>query len=101
MKLVIALKLFDFISDSCVVHPTVRHFHRQCNKEYSWSDEDEGCYDVSWSAFNGTERNCQKMKDGKSAWTYHTALDLKGTPFWGKFHNYWGGGKGLFIKQIQ
>ena len=77
---------------SCTVHPAVKHFQQACSKTYSWSNEDEGCYDVSWRPVNESTEECRKSNPD-SHWAYHTAWQLKGTPFWGMFHNYWGGGK--------
>lgn len=42
------------------------------------------------------ESDVEKLPDDhQSPWVWQSALRLNGTPFWGLFASYWGGGKRL------
>ncbi|KAK3717327.1 hypothetical protein QZH41_011561, partial [Actinostola sp. cb2023] len=58
---------------------------------YSWENEDEGAYRPSWITVNKTLQESLE-KDKKSSWVWRTAWDLQGSPYWGRFATYWGGG---------
>ncbi|XP_014663633.1 PREDICTED: polycystic kidney disease protein 1-like 2 [Priapulus caudatus] len=61
----------------------------RCNTEYSFSNEDEGDYGIGWAPLNYSRVPAPKPH---SDYTYNTALDLFGAPFWGEMYWYWGGG---------
>lgn len=67
----------------------------ECNSFYSWEKEDEGEYLEGWVKNPGakTKKNDTATEKQKNAWQYHTAWELKGTPYWAGFSTYWGGGR--------
>ena len=74
---------------------------KECISAYSWEDEDEGKYKAGWIPLNKTELESLGT-NYKSPWTWQSAWDLKGTPYWGKFAYYWGGGRARdFLERIQ
>jgi hypothetical protein len=62
----------------------------ECNADYEWDIEDKDSYHSSWKPFG---KNDTENPKSKSPWYYRSAWELKGTPYWGSFASYWGGGK--------
>jgi len=60
-----------------------------CTTYYSWEDEEEGAFRPGWAPMEVSD--AEKLPD--NPWIWQSALRLNGTPFWGKFASYWGGGK--------
>ena len=46
----------------------------------------------NWKLFND-RKEIEKAKKKHDPWVWQTAWDLKGTPYWGVFATYWGGGE--------
>ena len=63
----------------------------ECNVPYDWENEQVEPFEPYWNP------NSNKSVEGLelSSWTYQTQWKLKGTPYWGYFATYWGGGKPL------
>ncbi|XP_031568814.1 polycystin-1-like [Actinia tenebrosa] len=85
------LRLLKVKPGNCVIHPVLEKHVYSCSAKYSWEKEDESPYLPGWVAVNETMQE-ELKKDKKSPWVWRSAWDLKGTPYWGIFNTYWGGG---------
>ena len=63
-----------------------------CNAAYDTDHEDKDDYETGWATMNESRKDLLTEKEKKSPWVYQSAWKLKGTPFWGMFASYWGGG---------
>jgi len=61
-----------------------------CTTYYSWEDEEEGAFDPGWDPIEVSDA---EKPPPDNPWIWQSALRLNGTPFWGMFASYWGGGK--------
>lgn len=84
-----------FFIGNCAIHPALESHVYSCSALYSWEKEDESPYLPGWVAANETMQE-ELKKDKTSPWVWRSAWDLKGTPYWGAFSTYWGGGKSHF-----
>lgn len=81
-------------SDSCTIPLHLLHIIKTCTSYYSWEDEEEGAFHPGWEPMK--ESDVEKLSsDHQSPWIWQSALALNGTPFWGIFASYWGGGECL------
>ena len=78
--------------DSCTLPVYLSNIIPDCTSFYSWNNEEEGAFHPGWSPMEGSDVT-KLPKDHQSAWIWQSALAVNGTPFWGIFANYWGGGK--------
>mgnify|MGYP003572044798 CR=1 FL=1 len=60
-----------------------------CNIAYSMFSQEEGTFEPGWLSPNGNYTPQSKLE---SAFTYQTAFDLAGLPYWGYYTTYSGGG---------
>lgn len=67
----------------------------ECNVPYDWDNEDSGHYEPQWVP---VPSNVSTEDLDPTPWTYQTQWKLKGTPYWGRFATYWGGGESLIIE---
>ncbi|KAJ8037623.1 Polycystic kidney disease protein 1-like 2 [Holothuria leucospilota] len=71
-------------SDGCEPHQTFRNIVSHCNDQYSFINEDEEFYSVSWTPYN--------KSTSFPEYRYTQAEDLDGYPFFGRHALYSGGG---------
>ena len=82
-----------FLAEGCVYPKGVLHLVGRCSLPYSFDNEDEGYYEEGWVPMNKSKvEKVRNDKWFKSPWSYKTAWQLKGTPYWGYFKTYWAGG---------
>ena len=81
-----------FFSGNCAIHSALKKLFYTCSALYTWEKEDEKAYLPGWVAVNESMQE-ELKKDPKSPWVWRSAWELKGTPYWGAFNTYWGGGK--------
>jgi hypothetical protein len=87
----------ELFLEGCVFPKGVDHLVGRCSLPYSFDNEDEGYYEAGWVPMNKSK--IQEIKNDKwfkSPWSYKSAWQLKGTPYWGYFSTYWGGGRVSF-----
>ncbi|XP_028406520.1 polycystin-1-like isoform X2 [Dendronephthya gigantea] len=81
------------IDKGCVFPKGVGHLVGRCSLPYSFDNEDVGHYEAGWVPMNKSKIELIKNdKWFKSPWSYKTAWQLSGTPYWGYFKTYWAGG---------
>lgn len=76
----------------CQLSPFQRNIFNACTPYYSWTSEERGAYVNNWKHFNYS-KEIEKAKKKHDPWVWQSAWDLKGTPYWGLFATYWGGGE--------
>ena len=67
----------------------------ECNVPYDWDAEEQGDFGPQWAPLSSNKSE-DELKS--TPWTYQTQWALKGTPYWGQFATYWGGGKSMLRK---
>lgn len=72
--------------------PFLTSIFDECNVPYDWENEQVESFEPHWRPNSNKSSEGQKL----SSWTYQTQWKLKGTPYWGYFATYWGGGKSLY-----
>lgn len=78
--------------DSCTLPKYLTNIIPECTSYYSWDDEEEGAFHPDWQRMEDSD--VEKLPDDhESPWIWQSALTLNGTPFWGIFASYWGGGQ--------
>ncbi|XP_022801963.1 polycystic kidney disease protein 1-like 2 [Stylophora pistillata] len=77
--------------DACTIPPYLLDTIKTCTSYYSWEDEEEGAFHPGWELMEESEIE-NLPDDHQSPWIWQSALTLNGTPFWGIFASYWGGG---------
>ena len=88
-----------FFVDACTVPKYLVDTIKTCTSYYSWEDEEEGAFHPGWEPMAVSD--VDKLPDEhQSPWIWQSALTLNGTPFWGIFASYWGGGKGPNLKVV-
>ena len=88
------LIILFIVLEGCVFPKGVNHLVGRCSLPYSFDNEDEGYYEAGWVPMNKSKiEEIRNDKWFKSPWSYKTAWQLEGTPYWGYFHTYWAGGK--------
>ena len=71
--------------------PALERLFKSCTLHYTWDNEDEGAFVANWKPLNDSKQ-IERAKKSKDPWVWQSAWDLKGTPYWGQFASYWGGG---------
>lgn len=66
-------------------------FFSDCMANYEWDFEDTAHYHPEWIPMAHNETTDETKES--TPWDYQTAWKLKGTPYFGLFATYWGGGK--------
>ena len=61
----------------------------ECNVPYTWENEEVEAFEPHWIL--GSNQSSKDLEP--TPWTYQTQWTLKGTPYWGYFASYWGGGR--------
>ena len=69
----------------------------ECNIPYDWDNEDSEDYEQGWSP---AASNTSTEEQDPTPWTYQSQWKLKGTPYWGQFATYWGGGEWLTVDMV-
>jgi len=73
----------------CKLIPFLTGLFDECNLPYDWDNEESGAFEPHW-ALMASNKSTEELEP--TAWTYQTQWTLKGTPYWGQFATYWGGG---------
>ena len=74
----------------CKLLPFLTYLFDECNAAYDWDDEDSESYEPHWAPL-ASNKSTEGLEP--TPWTYQSQWSLKGTPYWGQFATYWGGGK--------
>lgn len=69
----------------CRVHHAVRNVVDECNSEYDFLNEETRTFSPGWKPYDPNNT-------GGPEWTYRTAKELDGYPFWAWHALYSGGG---------
>lgn len=83
-----------FASDKCKLLPTFNALFDECNLAYDWDYEDKEYYEEGWVPMPS---NTSTEEMDPTPWTYQTQWKLKGTPYWGHFATYLGGGESFTV----
>ncbi|XP_022801964.1 uncharacterized protein LOC111339550, partial [Stylophora pistillata] len=75
--------------NKCKLLPTFNALFDECNLAYDWDYEDKEYYEEGWVPMPS---NTSTEEMDPTPWTYQTQWKLKGTPYWGQFATYLGGG---------
>lgn len=78
--------------------PFLKSMFDECNLPYDWDHEEQGEFDPQWTALS-SNKSGEELKP--TPWTYQTQWTLKGTPYWGQFATYWGGGESTLRKSCE
>lgn len=92
-NLIIIFVSLNSILVSCSINGYVRNVVNTCIQDYTVFNEDKEKYDYDWETFNPsyTESNPQMINVYK-AFQYTRSDDIDGSPYFGVYNNYWGGG---------
>ena len=83
---------FLFPAGKCKLIPFLSNIFDECNVAYDWDNEDSESYERRWEPVV-SNKSMEGEEVEPSPWTYQSQWALKGTPYWGTFATYWGGGK--------
>ena len=78
------------LKGKCKLIPFLTGLFDECNLPYDWDNEEAGAFEPHWAPM-ASNKSTEELEP--TAWTYQTQWTLKGTPYWGQFATYWGGGK--------
>ena len=81
-----------FPAGKCKLIPFLSNIFGECNVAYDWDNEDSESYERRWEPVV-SNKSMEGEEVEPSPWTYQSQWALKGTPYWGTFATYWGGGK--------
>ncbi|XP_013422214.1 uncharacterized protein LOC106182109 [Lingula anatina] len=73
---------------SCDLPKMVRNTIKECRSEYEWIEEETGSFLPEWKPVNDSGVSPSPGQQ----WSFQSALDLKGFPYWGLMTTYGGGG---------
>ena len=76
----------------CKLTSFLTNIFDECNVAYDWDHEDSESYEPRWEPVV-SNKSIEGEEVEPSPWTYQSQWALKGTPYWGTFATYWGGGK--------